>query len=395
MNAKNYCINRTVFYVLVTLLCLFWMWFAHRFYQAGGLLSGHIHYAKEFDKGNFVIIHPGIFWINSILRHSLSLSVTASLYYLLSVHVALTFCAIIWVLKLLDSGNTNSYMVIWAAMALMVVAPIGLPFLDSKVYDFTNYNRATFLLRNATHTAVLPYVIIAFGLLTKILKDQLETGGFSKIAAIAAGIALLISGFIKPSFASSIVPAIGLYVILNKGIPWSARFKIACILMPTLFLLAGQFVFHFIYNSLYPVTRISFRPWAIWSENNQYPLLAFILATAFPLVVLFYRRNTLTIPILISWINLGIAIIPYSLFYIGENLPGDHRDFEWGYLQARQIVFLCSAVEWWRWLKDEQSELPHARHRAIYGAGILLVAHAVFGCMRLFMVDMKGIKSIW
>ena len=386
-NVKNDATERTVFYVLTAALSIFWMWLAYRFYEAGGLLSGHIRYAIEIDNGNNVVIHPGLFWLNSIVSHILALPVVDSLYYLLSIHVALTFCALIWVLRLLDYSNTNFYMVLCTAMALMVVAPIGLPMLSPKVYSFVTNNHAIMLLRNGTHTAVLPYVILSFGLLTKILKGQLETKRFSNTAAIAAGIVLLMSCMIKPSFSLSIVPAIGLYVILNKNIPRNARFKIAAVLLPTLFVLAGQFVLHFIYNSSHPTTTIALRPFVIWTRSNKYPLLAFILALIFPLVVLLYRRKVITVPTLIAWINLAIAIVPYSLFSIGDGLPGDHRDFEWGYLQARQLVFLCSCVEWWGWLKDEQSLLQRTSRIAAYGAGILLVLHALFGYARLFMLD--------
>ncbi len=378
--------------ILTAFLCLVLLWFSHVFYQHGGLIEVHRHFAQQVNNGAYLaVLHPGIYWLGSLLSHITSLPIDQSLDYLLSIHVALTLCAIIWALKLLYVNDADPYALLLCAIAVMIEAPIGIPLLNPVVYNFPLANRTAFLLRNATHTAVLPYAIAAFGLLGSLLQSKISTGSFNKKPAITAGILLCISALMKPSFAVTIIPAIVLYMTFSKQFSWKERGKILSILAPTALLILVQFYIGFVSNpETSRVIHLRFDPWTVWVNNNQYPLLSLMLAIVFPAFILAYRRNKVTVPTIVAWLNLYISIIPYILF---NEVPGIStswdRDFEWSYLHARQILFLCSVVEWWRWMQSEPTQSPGFPKtlNATHIAGLLLMAQAMFGYVRLLIID--------
>jgi len=371
------------------LLAVFLVGFAHRFYAHNGLIEMHNQFMARVHNGEYLpILHPGIYWLSNIVSYVTTWPAQESLYGVLSIHAAFTLYAILWALRLLDTHPVDPYFLLLCALGIMIAAPVGLPLLNPGVYNFPAYARTAFLLRNATHVAVQPYAIAAFGLLGAIIG---HTKVFSWKSGLAAGILLWISALMKPSFALTIIPAILLYAFARPEYSSKDRARIIAILLPAALLILGQFYIGFVYNPLAAQTiHVMFKPWAVWSVNNQYPLLSLLLAIAFPAWVLIFRKNTLSAPTIIAWVNLAIAIIPFTLLY---EVPGistsSDRDFEWSYLYAQQLLMLCSVMEWWRWLRDARqkktSGLPEGLG-AIHIAGLLFVAHAMTGYMRLLVV---------
>lgn len=376
-------------------LCIALGWTAYSFYEHGGMVKGHLQFAETLNNGSDFITHPGIFWFSGILHHATSFSIKQSLFVLTSLHVTLIIPAVLWAFNLMDFTRIgHSWVFLVGALAIMVVSPIGLPWLEPRVYDFVYVRRTVFLLRNATLMALLPYAIITFGFLMKIIQQQITEGKFERKAAIAAAIFLFISSLIKPSFAVSITPAIALYVLFKREISWRAKISIGYIFLPTAFLLLAQIGTGLIYNPLRPVMSLEFAPLQTWSDQNKYPLLAFMLANAFSVFILGYRYNKLSNFTWIAWINLGIAVTIYALLVL--NGPGDAaRDLEWPYITARQILFLCSAMEWWKWVKEKYTSPSHSfdSFGAPHIAAILLAGHALFGYARLVMVDEVLIRA--
>jgi len=380
-------------YFLTALSCFFLIGFSHYFYEQGGLIRGQQSYAQQIYGGDyFVVLHPGVYWMASFLAHIGSWPVEDSLSWLLSIHVALLLCALIWALKLLDSNKADPYAYLLGAFAVMIAAPIGIPLVSPYVYNFTSYNRSAFLLRNGTHTAMLPYAMAVFGLLGYVLCTLKNTGVFLRRYALLAAILLCMSSLIKPSFAVSIIPATIIYMLFGR-FSWKERGQVLYMVIPTIFLILCQFYIGFIHNPFAPRTiHLTISPWTVWTENNIHPVLSLLLAVAFPLFVLIYRGRKFYAPAIIAWMALAIAIIPYIFLM---QVPGissmADRDFEWSYLDARQILFLCSVAEWWKWMREEASEhaagLP-VRVRPVQLAGLLLILHAMFGYMRLVLIDM-------
>ena len=371
---------------ITALLCIFLLWHSYRFYALGGLIAIHENFIRRIDGGDVLpILHPGIYWLSILLSIFTALPVGYALHVMLTLHVVLALCALLWALKLLDEDPIDPYLWLLCAAALMVASPIGLPGLDVSVYNFAAYNRTGFLLRNATQIAVMPYMFAAFGLLGHSLQMRVK-GNPSAKTDIAGAICLLLSALIKPSFAVAAIPAFGLYAFCSRELSQKCRATFLALLIPAVLLVLAQFYIGFIHNPLSDkVIHIEFRPWVVWVRNNQYPLVSLLLAVVFPLWVLIYRHGRLSAPAIIAWIALFISIVPYALFDEVKGIStSSDRDFEWSYLQARQVLFLCTVIEWWKWLREEPLS---PRLRPVTIAGLLFIAHALFGTARLLMVD--------
>jgi hypothetical protein len=365
-------------------IVIFLFAFSYRYYYYGILLPSHLLTAEKIYKGDFHILHPGIYWMNNILVMLTGLPIKQSMWLLLSLHVALTFIAINWVLKRLAPSDMPETVIWLFAMAVMFAMHIGLPGVDKTLYNFTPSNRPTFLLRNATYTGSLPYMFATFGLLMLLCKQSIDAPVLSK-RAIAAGAFLFISALVKPSFAVSIIPAIGVCVLWQKR-PLPNKLALLSVMFPAGFLILLQFYVGFVNSPLPPyASRLSLDPWAVWEGNNGHPLLSLLMGALFPFIVVFYRWRRLSLETRIAWLNLVIALIPYILIRQTGGWFND-RDFEWSTMNARQLLFLCSMIEWWRWRK-EAYVLRSSETVAVNIAGIVLFVHVIFGFAHLMLVD--------
>ena len=362
--------------LLTRLIYLGLAYFAFDFYDQGKLLPAHQKYAQEISDGHyFYVPHGGIYWVNALIHHLTGVGVQVSLSYLLSVHVALALCAILWVLRLWITKPIDTKVRLLLGLLVLFAAPVGLPVFNEIVYNFGHRN--TFHLRNASHTGGLPYFIFAFGFLSTLIGGHLREQHFSCKKLFATGALFFISAMIKPSFAVSMMPAVCLYCWQRLKMRVKDYAQIICAFMPTALLILAEFYIGFVDKESVGIKwSISFNPLYTWSGNNLYPPVAFVLALAFPLMIAFYRRKQLAFYSVIAWINLVIALIPYVL------LQTDGSDFVWSYLDARTILFLCSAVEWWKWFREscenENATVPFQFH-AVHCAGLLFFAHAMFG----------------
>jgi hypothetical protein len=381
MTARN-CILRPV--TLATgLLCIVWICVAYSYYQHGGLIAPHVKFALGIHDGTLRILHPGIFWLASGFSNLSGLPVLESLYWLLSLHVALTLCALIFALRLL-APDTNEWMLFISAALLMVVSHIGFFGLDPSVYNFLPYHRNFIILRNATHTAMLPYAFVAFGLLCAVIKNHLDKNPYNQKQGLLCGVFLFAATLIKPSFCITLIPAVVLYLLAVYHADKKFLVHMALIFLPTALLLALQFYVGFVENPQGKVIGMGVDPWRVWAWNNHQPILSLFLALAFPLWIACYRGKQFSFFTRIAWINLAISLVPYILLYETNN----DRDFEWSHLHAKQIVFLCSVVEWWGWRKGAAST---QKWPIMIGAALFL-AHAMFGLVKLMTVDLAILR---
>jgi len=362
--------------------------YSYQFYEQGGLLDGHQEFLDQINAGNyFAVIHPGIYWLAVALNQLTAIPLHESLFRLLSLHFAATFFVTMIGLKLLDTDAADPYLIFFAAVAVMIAMPLGLPFLPPEVYNYSvDLTRVTLLLRNATHTAMQPYAIGAFCLTMAVIR-KLKSGEFATKMAVAASVLLFISVLMKPSFAFSFIPSLGLYLLFKRSFSFNDKLKVVAIAVPAGWLLCGQFYI----NYIHPIgnfdlhSAVSFTPFEAWIFVNKKPLWALVTAILFPLMVLCCRLRKISEFTWIAWINLAIALIPQSLFWLGG------LDNEWSYLDAREILFLCSIVEWWRWLKEDRVHILPGRFGVAHFAGLILLMHVMFGYMRMITIDMPSV----
>jgi hypothetical protein len=305
--------------------------------------------------------------------------------WVMSGHVVFTFCALVSVLYFFSGVRLNPLFLCFLALGLMVVAPLGLPGIDDRIYNFYVKTRTTALWRNTTHTAVQAYYILAFGLCCHVLQSCLNNKPVPRNILWASLIFLCFSALIKPSFAAVFIPALGLLFLalyLGRRVQIRQAIYIGTIVIPTCLTLVLQYHLGFVSNAAGPVNSYIIDPLTVWRENNISPLLSLILWLVFPLYVTYHRIQTLGIPCILGWISLEIALIPYIL--LRETSSFGDRNFEWFYLHAMHVLFIGATIEWLRW-KNENNQQSNSiiglRHTTI--AGFLLVGHIIFGFARL------------
>jgi len=357
---------------------------AYNYYRKGGMLAGHIKWVDTINNGTDFIDHPGLFWLSGLFHRFTSLSSRQSIFIITSLHVGMLLPAIMWALKQLDfthAGAPRTYLL--GALAVMIAAPVAIPFLPLEIYNFSTANRVPFLLRNATLMCLLPYMYAAFGLLMVIIRGQINQEALNRETSLMAGFFVFMSALIKPSFAISILPTIGLYVLFQKKISWGAKLKIGCIFIPTALLLLCSLYIGIIFNPWRTAMPFIFAPLKTWRKNNMYPYLNLFLSIAFPACILLYRVTKIDFFTKIAWLNLLIATLPYAFFTMGE------RDLEWPYLNACQLLMLCSVVEWWKWIQEKYPK--RIQSSGITGppneARKILRLHIICGCIRAVCVD--------
>jgi len=389
--AKTFFYSRSRSYLIgfftVSVLLL---WGACEFYVHFGALKIHLRFLNQVHKGQYlVVLHPGIYWMTNILSWLSGLTLHAALNVLLSIHVLLAFFAGMWALMLLSAHRMDAVLCAGLALALLFVGPIGIPFVNTQVYDFARFNRSFLMLRNSTSIGMLPYALAALGLLGSLLNGHVRGRLFPVRLSVLAATFLVLSCIMKPSLAISLIPAIMVYVVCSKRFDMDDVVMAGCMLAPAAFIVVMQFFIGFIFNPASSQTiHIVFSPMAVWLKNNQYPLLELILALAFPIAVTFFRRRSLSSLTIIAWINLCIALVPYMLLdEVAVISTSSDRDFEWSYVIAKQALFLTCFFEWWCWRGD-------SKRRGATFATVLLAVHVVFGVSRLLMVDAVDVSAM-
>lgn len=374
---------------LVAVIAMFLFLVSWDYYQTFGVIAAHVKFLRQVQDGQaLVVLHPGIYWITSMCAWISGGALLQTLYFVLSTHVVLAFFAAMWALMLMTDYRMHPYVCIVAGVALLFVAPIGIPYLiDPMIYDFTKGNRTILLLRNATAIGLLPYALASIGLCGQLLNSHVRDRAWPPRKCIALAGMLMMSCLIKPSLGLPLIPAIGLYALFSRRFSWHDVFMVSLVLFPAAFMIVLQFLIGFVYNPFTNRTiHIFFDPFTVWVNNNISPLAALLLALVFPLFVLWYRCKRLMAISVIGWIALGVALVPYILLNeVAVISTSSDRDFEWSYLIVKEMLFVCFVVEWWRWY--EEKRLSGAVPKAVYAAAGLMMLHVAFCITRLLYLD--------
>lgn len=356
------------------------------FYGHGRILEEHIVFVRGLHEGTQLVPHPGVFLLASLWSHLSGYEISRSLSHVLILHFTATFIALFWCLRQFLHMQNDRYIYMLLALCLMLASPIGLPLINPWVYNFGYNSRMPFGLHNATHIGLLPYMFLSFGLLCRILKNPEQHAEMPYRTLALFSCALFFSTLVKPSFSISLIPAIACYFLINRKKYNLNIYAILFALLPSSLLILIQYYVGFVHNPLGKTIEYTLMPFQVWEENNKLPILSFFLACLFPLWVSLIRYRCLTSPTKIAWINLFIALIPYILF--AETKEYGDRNFEWSYLHARMILFLCCAGELVLWIravqpKSNPSSISLTRTQLI--AGIIFGLHCAFGYFRFII----------
>lgn len=343
-------------------------YFYLRLGQHPNVFRSHLDEAIAMDRGEHFIMHFGIFLLTIVFKHATGLPWVDAFSLLLCFHVVLTYLALTWFLELFCSDLASPRQLCLLGLALMILGPIGLPFIDSRIYSFPIWNRYILLLRNSTYTAAQPYVILAFTYACRLIERE-----YGRKTVLLAAVTLWLSTLMKPSFAVSFIPALGLFTLLRVR-SLRTTLALAAAISLTLVTLPLQYYIGFIDNPIGYHNSFAVDPWVVWENNNVAPLLSLFLAIVFPLYVTLERARRIAPITWLAWINFAIAVVPYAL--LRETSPQGDRNFEWAVWFGLHVLFLTTVRDWLVWRKKEGARTEQG---AVDVATKILLLHIFFG----------------
>lgn len=373
---------RVLFALLLTVI----IGLAYYYYLgSGSILPGHATSAGKIADGAIYSVFPGSYIMAASLSKLLSIPAYNATVIVGCIHIGLTFLALAYALHVLSPYPLQSHALVLLAFVLLFVAPIGLPGIDPKIYNYPYTNRSVLLWRNITHTVVQPYAIAAFCFFCLAVRHGLNETRYSIYTTLATGL-LWFSTVVKPNFAYSFIPAMTLLALLMYHNQPQRLYLVAMMLLPSVLTGFMQIGIQLVDNPLRAAIReaygganhrVTFDPFTVWIRNNVNPAGAFLLAAAFPLYVGAWRRRVLSFPYKLAALNLIVA----SLTYAAINLHDD-RNAEWGFWYGVQLFMLAGVMEWCRWIGAARGK-GRGEWLSVAGAGLLLCGHIGFGGARL------------
>jgi hypothetical protein len=233
-------------------------------------------------------------------------------------------------------GKGNNWSRAFWSLTLTIVAPVMLLAITDEKYYFGYIGLANY--HNPTIHLLRPFALLSFICAARTIRNERST----KLLVLASALLIILSAVIKPSYALTILPGLGLVTLLRlyrkKPLDWTML--ILGFVLPAGLVLLAQWIFTYILSG--GGGAIGFHPFEVESAFSDYLFLKFLLSTLFPLSVLFIRyRDFLREPDLqLAWFTFIIGAA--QLYLLAEE--GDrfyHGNFRWG---AQISLFLLFAV---------------------------------------------------
>ena len=198
---------------------------------------------------------------------------------------------------------------------------------------------------NATYIATRPFAIISFFLFARILANY-EEKPYSP-DYLWFSLSLLLTTLTKPSFTFIIVPTAGLILLYrlihSKGKNWKATLLFAATAVPTFCVLLYQFSAVFEPVDTSGEHGIGFGVLEVWHIFSNHVLVAILLVTAFPIIVLILNFKELKSNTLLrtSWAIFLVSLVECA-FLFEKGFRKSHGNFFWGYMHGQSILFIAA-----------------------------------------------------
>ena len=213
----------------------------------------------------------------------------------------------------------------WAVvltMALAVAMAVMDPARPDRLYVGTISPN---LFHNSTTIVAAPLVILAFLLAVRLLR-RLTVRSAVYFGAAAAACALF-----KPNYLLALVPVVGVAVLgcllAQRREPVAALGVVTAAVLPTVAVLAAQYVAVFAAEGASRKTDIVLSPLTVWSYWSERPTpVMLLLSAAFPLAVLAARGRAVLAdaPLLLAWGVYAVAVAQLAL--LAERTPDGRID---------------------------------------------------------------------
>lgn len=309
---------------------------------------------------------------------------------------ALIFICIFWVLVLVLVRNfEGKYRYVRAYLYAMVILFVG-------SYHFECINERYYMgqftpnpWHNPTTIVVKPFVLICFFLFTELfrkrnrenlnVRPESREGNKENMRFIFLSISMLISTFLKPSFAQLFVPALFVFcmidVVCTKFKSFWFDFKTGLAVIPVCLAMLGQYWLGLNMAS----NNIYFEWFKVWGYYSNHITGSFLISLLFPIYVFavcrkeFWKSGMMKL----SALMLFLSVLQYSALYF--EIDWKSADFIWGCYLSVFILFAVSAI-----LLENYRE--KGGKKGVYGVGLLLLAgHLYYGIVYFCGIYQTGL----
>lgn len=268
------------------------------------------------------------------------------------------------------------------AFVLSFVTAIYIPFYNSNIYLGQGSPN---IWHNPTNLMVKPFALVAFFLIVKIC-NNIKNTKCQKKEYILLMVLMTFSVLAKPSFFQGIVPALGVYIVINlviykfKNIK---QFLFLCVaFVPSFLVVVYQYYVSFVTSDGAGGIGIGwFVAKSIFSPN---PWISLLLVIAFPLIYLILNVKKLKseTDLQLAWLLFVVTWLMGSLLYETGPRMND-GNFGWALQLAYYILFVVSAKN----LFCEKVFLNSMEKKQLFKRVLLILvlsAHFVSGIMYVY-----------
>ena len=344
--------------------------------QHGVDLPLHIAFAEQYAAGKGSLPHPAFHLATAWTACATGMRVADAAVLVLALLLTITAVTVHTLLRWFLKDVCGAGAVLLLTAALMVTSALYAPFFNPHMYLGQSSPN---IWHNPTVIMVKPFALVCTTLVVAFLNDkrlQARVGFYLGVALL-----LLLSAFAKPNYVFVLLPAVAVYLLLRHCCDWRLYGKTLLLFLPVLLVLGYQFTQAFAMRGA-PVSRERdqiildwFRLWHRWTPSIGVSLL---LGLAFPLSVAACRfravlRNDYLV---VAWLMTVMGALQFGL--LAEKVKYKHGNFSWGYGIALTLLFLFTAVEYAKWLREPGPRSAGEKARLACASGVFAL-HVLTG----------------
>ena len=313
-------------------------------------LSDHIKLIELILQHKYHVPHAGFHYATLFFSNVIHLNREISAIILLSLFVLVSFIVTYYTLKLfLDKIYSEKFLLL-ISVFLHLVTPVFLPILNTTIYFGQGSPN---IWHSPTFIMTKPFVLIIILLVIQTLKEEKKQS--SLLLGILTGFLLMVSVYFKPNFALALIPALGVYVLIEYRNKIKKYILSILIVLPSLILLGYQFF------STYFLTdrglggtgdEIILTFFGVWKVHSPSVFLSILRGSVFPILIVFFRRKEIgnNHYLLISWLIYLVAFTEGA--FLAEKESFFAFNFSNGYNFSLIGLYTFSIIELLKWMKE-------------------------------------------
>jgi len=313
----------------------------------------HLNFMKIINSGNlFIIPHPGFHIIVILFSWISFTSLEVSSIIVLTLCVILSFAITYFYLRSSFLRNhLESILITWI---LFLVSAIFLPFFSKNVYLGQGtpniWHSPTFIIQK-------PLAILIFYL--TILFFPSNNNPLTKNKILILAFLLLTSVWIKPNFAITFILSLFIYIFLSSKNKFDIKlyFQALIIVIPSIISLVLQYYFTYKLHGGKDSASLIIDFLAVWKHFSPNPYISFLLGIAFPLMIVFFRLNSIKKnPLFILTIVFMVIALTQMALFAEEGVRFYHWNFSWSYYIGLYFIFFITLIEYFSWINKLQKK---------------------------------------